>query len=164
MSDDGGKTWSEPHRRLRSSALEQIQFLDFEHGWIGGHLLEPLPKDPFMLLTTDGGKTWRQRPLFEESRYGSIAQFWFDSPATGELVFDRSQGGTKRYELYETMTGGESWSPKETSNAPIRLKKAASDSAWRARADARTKTYRIERAGANAESVASFDIHVVDCK
>src|SRR5579862_5189513 len=27
-SDDGGATWSEPHARLRSSGLDQIQFVD----------------------------------------------------------------------------------------------------------------------------------------
>jgi photosystem II stability/assembly factor-like uncharacterized protein len=167
MSEDAGKTWTEPHRRLRATTLEQIQFLDFEHGWIAGHLIEPLPKDPFILLSTDGGKTWRQRPLFEESRFGSIASFWFDAPSTGELLFDRSQGAASKYELYESMTGGESWTPRETSSKPIRLKKAPvkEDSAWRVRADGPTKSYRVERGmGGNRETIASFIIHVADCQ
>ncbi len=164
MSEDAGKTWTEPHPRLRSASLDQIQFLDFEHGWISGQIVEPLPKDPFVLLTTDGGRTWRLSPLFEESRFGSIAQFWFDSPNTGELVF---QGGVARYELFETMTGGGNWSPKETSTKPMRLSKAPSktDASWRVRADASTKTYKIERgAVGNAETVASFLIRIGDCK
>src|SRR5262249_52240739 len=78
-SEDGGKTWTEPFKRIRAGALEQIQFIDFANGWVSGQLIEPLPRDPFLLITTDGGKSWRQRPLFEESRFGSISQFWFES-------------------------------------------------------------------------------------
>lgn len=166
-SEDGGKAWTEPLQRVRSAALEQIQFLDLAHGWISGQFIDPLPKDPFLMLTTDGGKTWRQRPLFEESRIGSIAQFWFDSPTNGELVFDRSQGGTTRHELYESMTGGESWNVKEVTTTPIHLKKARAKegAAWRVRADAATKTYRLERrAGERWETIASFLIRINDCK
>ena len=77
-SDDEGKTWTEPHPRLRSSGLDQIQFVDFQNGWISGANLQGAPRDPFLLITTDGGKTWRQRPIFEESRVASIERFWFD--------------------------------------------------------------------------------------
>ena len=167
MSGDGGATWTEPHRRLRAAQLEQIQFFDFEHGWIGGQVIEPLPKDPFLLVTTDGGTTWRQSPLFEESRFGSISQFWFDSPTNGELIFDRSSGTTKRYEQYITTTGGETWTAAQATSAPIRPKKspAKDDSAWRIRTDAASKTFRIERHGvSNWEIAASFTIKVGDCK
>jgi len=167
VSEDGGKTWTEPLKRLRSAAYEQIQFIDFASGWISGQMIEPLPRDPFLLLTTDGGKTWRQRPLFEESRVGSIAQFWFDSRTSGELVFDRSQGGTTRHELYESMTGGESWSVKEVTTTPIRLKKVRpkEEATLRVQADARSKTYRIERRGGDKwETLASFVIRVAECK
>jgi photosystem II stability/assembly factor-like uncharacterized protein len=166
-SEDGGKTWTEPIKRMRSAAYEQIQFVDFANGWISGQVIEPLPRDPFLLLTTDGGKTWRHRPLFEESRVGSIAQFWFDSRNNGELVFDRSQGGTTRHELYESMTGGESWSVKEVTTTAIHLKKARSkdDANMRVHADAGSKTYRIERRGGDKwEVLASFVIRVADCK
>lgn len=166
-SEDGGRTWTEPMRRLRSATLEQIQFVDFTNGWISGQFIDPLPRDPFMLLTTDGGKTWRQRPLFEERRVGSIAQFWFDSRTHGELVFDRSQGGATRHELYESMTGGESWSVKEVTTTAIRLKKARpkEEAVWRAQADAGTRTYRIERRGGEKwETLASFLIRVAECK
>jgi hypothetical protein len=167
MSDDGGLTWTEPHRRLRASQLEQIQFLDFEHGWVGGQVIEPLPKDPFLLITTDGGKTWRQSPLFEESRFGSISQFWFDSPTNGELVFDRSSGTTIRYEQYVTTTGGETWTVTEATGAPNRPKKPLSkdETAWRIRTDAATKTFRLERHGvSNWETVSSFTVKIGECK
>jgi len=164
-SEDGGNTWMEAYPRQRAAALEQVQFLDFEHGWISGQVIEPLPKDPFMLQTTNGGKSWRSIPLFDESRFGSISQFWFDSPSTGELVFEPAKADADRYELYETQTGGDSWTPKETSTKPIRLKAIPKQSAWRVRADAATKTYRVERgSGASWEAVASFAIQVADCK
>ncbi|MBI3684036.1 MAG: hypothetical protein HY235_26995, partial [Acidobacteria bacterium] len=38
-SEDAGKSWMEMGERMRSTGLEQIQFLDFEHGWIGGQQL-----------------------------------------------------------------------------------------------------------------------------
>ncbi len=78
VSEDGGKTWTEPVKRDRWTAFELIQFADLQHGWVSSVTIQPLPKDPILLLTADGGKTWRARPLFEESRFGSIQQFWFD--------------------------------------------------------------------------------------
>jgi photosystem II stability/assembly factor-like uncharacterized protein len=113
VSEDGGKTWTEPVKRVRSAAFDQIEFLDFAKGWISGQIIEPLARDPFLLLTRDGGKTWAQRALFEDPRYGSIGQFWFDSPEHGELVID-TEGGNPRHERYESNTGGESWEMKET--------------------------------------------------
>jgi hypothetical protein len=166
-SDDGGKTWTEPNKRMRSAALDQIQFLDLQRGWVSGVMLEPLPRDPFLLLTTDGGKTWRQRPLLEETRFGSIQQFWFDTPTSGELVLDRSQGSAISYERYESNTGGDSWEVKEVTNKPIRLSKGRprEDAAWRVRADSATKTYHVERRSAQKwETVATFDVHAGDCK
>ncbi len=63
------------------------------------------------------------------------------------------------------MTGGDSWTPKETSAKPIRLKALARPAAWRIRPDAATKTYRIERgSGASWEAVASFAIQVAACQ
>jgi hypothetical protein len=159
MSEDGGKTWTEPHKRLRAAALEQVQFIDFANGWVSGQIIEPLPKDPFLLITTDGGKTWRDKPMFEESRFGSIAQFWFDTKSAGKLVIDHAP----KHELYETNTGGEGWEVKEVTTQPIRLKGRPQDATWRLRADG--KTYHLEQRGApNWDAVASFTIHVSDCK
>jgi photosystem II stability/assembly factor-like uncharacterized protein len=164
-SDDTGKTWTEPAKRLRAAALEQIQFVDFQHGWAAGVTLEPLPKDPFLLLTTDGGKSWRKAPLFEETDYGSIQQFWFESPSSGELVLDRSQGGAKRFELYASMTGGSSWELREKSDRPIALPKVKPPDAgnWRIRADG--ESYRVERRTVQGwETTARFATHAGDCK
>jgi hypothetical protein len=164
QSEDEGKTWTEPLKRMRAAALEQIQFLDFSDGWISGQVIEPLPKDPFLLLTTDAGKTWTQKPMFEESRFGAVAQFWFDSRTTGELVLDHRQSGGIRHEIYETNTGGESWEIKETTAKPVTLKMPKKEDArFRLRADG--KAHHIEqRASSKWEPVASFLIHVADCK
>lgn len=167
-SEDGGKTWTEPVKRQRAAALEQIQFIDFTNGWISGQTIEPLPRDPFLLLTNDGGKTWRQRPIVEESRFGSIAQFWFESTTTGELVLDHSERGAVRHEVYQSNTGGESWEVKESTTKPVTLKGVKEQSTWRLRADGPSKTYRLERRSsgnsANWELAASLAIHVADCK
>ena len=94
-SDDGGHTWREAHERIRSAGLDRIQFLDAETGWVAGEKLSPLPQDPFLLLTSDGGKTWRARPVFDEAaenRLGSIQQFFFTAKDSGALIIDRGQG------------------------------------------------------------------------
>src|SRR5437763_1187757 len=112
-SDDAGHTWREAHERIRSAGLDRIQFLDGEIGWIAGERLSPLPQDPFLLLTSDGGKTWRQRSIFDEAaenRLGTIQQFFFAAKDSGSLIIDRGQGAEgDRYELYESPDGGESW-------------------------------------------------------
>jgi hypothetical protein len=166
-SEDGGKTWTEPVKRERWTSLDQIQFSGLEYGWVTGVIMQPLPKDPYFLLTTDGGKTWRNRPMFEETHFGSVQQFWFDSAKTGELVLDQSRGSTQRFERYESQTGGESWEVKEvTPKAPKLAKfKSRENPTWRLRADSASKTYRLEqRTTQGFEPAASFEIHVADCK
>jgi photosystem II stability/assembly factor-like uncharacterized protein len=167
-SGDGGKTWTEPNPRIPAATLDQVQFPDFQHGWASGVTLEPLARDPFFLVTADGGKTWRRRPMFSETHYGSIQQFWFDSAKSGQLILERSQGSGTVYETYETSTGGDSWTIQETGSKAPRLAKApAKDSAtWRVRSDAASKTNRIERRTARGtfEVVASFAVLAGMCK
>lgn len=161
-SQDDGQTWTEPQARIRAASLDQIQFADSDAGWIGGQYLLPLPRDPFLLITTDGGETWRLRPVNEESRPGRLEQFWFDSKTTGQLIISRLVEGKR--ELWESMTGGDTWTLKEVTTRPLGLARRE-DSGWRIRADAPTKTYRIERrSGAGWEAVASFLIEVGACK
>lgn len=163
-SSDRGKTWAEPYDRVRFAALDQIQFVDGESGWISGAVIQPLPRDPFFLLTTDGGKTWRQRPVFEEMHQGGIDRFWFESPKTG-LLFLTPVGGT--YETYESQTGGESWVLKQSSSKPLALERSrpAGDRNWRVRADARTHSYHVEiKESSGWQRVASFLVDVGACK
>jgi hypothetical protein len=165
-SDDSGKTWSEPMPRLRSSGLDQIQFFDFENGWISGANLQGAPRDPFLLITTDGGKTWRQRPIFEESRVAAIERFWFESREIGTLLID-ARLDNDRHELYETRTGGESWAARQSSVKPIPFPHNfdASAAAWRLREDAATHSNVIEKSlGDHWHTMASFLVDAGACK
>ncbi len=162
LSEDGGKTWAEPQARIRAASLDQIQFADSETGWIGGQYLVPLPRDPFLLITNDGGKSWRLSPVYEESKPGTLDQFWFDTKTAGQLVISRPAEGKR--ELWESMTGGNGWTLKEVTTRPVRLARRE-DLEWRIRADASSKTNRIERRQGNEWlSVASFRIEVGKCR
>ena len=166
-SEDGGATWAEPTPRLHNAALEQIEFFDSQIGWVSGESIDPLTRNPFLLLTTDGGKTWRQKLLFEDSKFGAVAQFHFTSKSDGELMLDLTQGKTKRTESYATHTGGESWELEGVGSAS-QLTVAPRETDWRARADASSGTYNVEHAVNKGsariwESVASFVVHVTDC-
>jgi len=165
-SDDAGKTWIEAHPRVAMAVLDRVQFYDFETGWINGHVLQAVPKDAFFLITSDGGKTWRKRPLSGESRPGAIEQYWFDSRTHGLLVIERpqSEDGIK-HEMWESMTGGDSWNVRQVDSKPIPLSRLEGPRAWRIQSDSKTQSHRIERqAGAKWEVVASFRVNPGECK
>ena len=166
MSPDSGKTWTEPVERVRGAGLDQIQFIDFESGWISGQLLHPLPQDPFLLITADGGKTWRRQPVFGETRFASVAQFWFTSKNDGAIVVDRGQSSeTSRYEKYETPNGGDTWMIRETNDQLIRLRRTPPNADWRIRADGPSQSFRIERRqGSGWTVVSAFAIRAGECK
>ncbi len=170
-SEDGGQTWREVHERIRGAGLDRIQFFDGETGWASGETLSPLPQDPFMLVTSDGGKTWRLRPIFSEgreSRYGMVQQFVFSSKTSGSLTVDRGQGADgDRYELYESPDGGDSWSIRQTSNKPIQLRRAPSPGSpeWRLRSDRVSQSFHVEhRQGERWSNVAAFAVKLSSCK
>jgi hypothetical protein len=168
-SEDAGATWREPFERIRGGQLDHIQFHDFEAGWVSGQMMQPLPNDPFLLLTADGGKTWRRHAVTEEGGPGSIAQFRFESRKDGVLLLDRGRGGAQmRYQLFETPNGGETWMIRETSDSPIKLRALmapAEESGYRLRADDKSKSFRLEKQEAGKwTEVASFLVHVADCK
>jgi hypothetical protein len=166
-SDDAGKTWREPYPRLRAAGLDRIQFVDFENGWSSGEVLQPLPRDPFLLVTSDGGKAWRLQPIFSDSQYGSILQFWFNSRTRGSLLVDRGEaGGSSRYELYETANAGQSWTLKESSDRLPKLTHlgGTANADWRIRADAPSRSFHIERhSGERWHSLAAFAISLGRC-
>ncbi len=165
-SDDNGVTWTEPLTRMRNSALEQIEFWDAQTGWVSGESINPLARNPFLLLTTDGGQTWRPKLIVEDEKFGAISQFHFSSVSNGELVIDNSNGKSVHQELYGTQTGGEGWELKETSNQPLHLKgaRAPNQGGLRVRADAARHGYVLERGGGKSwETLATFPIHVADC-
>ncbi len=164
-SDDSGKTWTEPAKRVRSATLEQIQFADAQHGWAAGTLLDPLPRAPFILSTVNGGQAWHKTPLSNDPDFGSVQQFWFESSTRGQLVVDRSQGKTERFELYSTTDGGETWIMKAASEEPMRLPNPhpPEKANWRAMAD--KDAYQVERRTATGwETLARFPIRAGECK
>ncbi len=169
-SDDAGRTWREAAAPIRGAVLDRIQFLDRETGWVSGHSVFPLPQDPFLLRTTDGGKTWRSQAIFSESaenRLGVIQQFFFTARDSGSLVIDRGQGSDDdRWEIYESPDAGASWSMKESNAKPLRLKQTfAPNPDWRVRADAPTRSFHVEhREGARWATVAAFAVSAGSCK
>lgn len=166
-SEDEGKTWTEPAARVRGAALDQLQFVDFENGWASGTVSGSLPKDPFFLKTTDGGKTWRRVALFEDTFYGSIDQFWFDSRTHGLMVLNRKGTRGSPFQRMETMTGGDSWMTLEVSPKPIPpiRPKASGNTDWRIRTDTASKTFRLERRqGGRWTQIYTFPVRAGVCK
>lgn len=167
-SDDGGRTWIEPVERLPQTVLDAIQFADFSTGWISGQILAQLPRDPFFLVTTDGGKTWKKRPISDESQVAAIDSFFFENRTDGWMILDRSRSGepNARYQLYETKTGGDTWMLRQSSGDPIPPKRNRTPAAasLRLRADGPSKSYRIEKLQGNRWTlVASFAVRLPDC-
>ncbi len=167
VSEDGGHTWTESHQRIRGGGLDHVQFLDSETAWISGSTLFPLPQDPFLLLTTDGGKTWRERPISGESHPGAIQQYFFTSRTEGLLLVDRGPAESgDRYERFGSSDGGESWTIQEESTKPLKLRQIDTPSAeWRLQVDSASQSYRLERRqGARWADVAAFAVKVGVCK
>jgi photosystem II stability/assembly factor-like uncharacterized protein len=165
VSDDGGASWKEPFDRQRGKAVDQIQFLDAHYGWAAGETQNPLPRDPFLLATGDGGATWQEYTIGEEGGAGSIVRFHFDSPKHGQLIVDAgrtAEGG--RYQLYETETGGTSWTIKsKTDQLP---KQAISDAVEDLRVQPAKdgKTLNIElRAGSDWHPGSGISIEAARC-
>src|ERR1039458_4735831 len=167
-SEDNGQTWREVHERVRGAGLDHMQFADVETGWASGLSFAPLPQDPFLLMTTDGGRTWRSHEIFNEPRFGSIQQFYFEDRKSGSPVVDHGRGCRgDRYDLFETNDGGETWNIRETSVKSIRIKRApaAPDADWRVRADSATQSFHLEhRQGQKWTSLAAFAVNLGVCK
>ena len=164
-SADAGRTWTEPYPRESAVTLDQMQFIDLEYGWISGETTQPLSRDPFLLMTSDGGKSWKKQPIFEEEHSGSIEKFRFDSRNGGDLLIDTGAG--MRYQLYETKTGGMNWTMLHESADPVPFPASRGDGgtpAWRLRADANTHSYQIEKIeGERWIPIASFLVEVGSC-
>jgi hypothetical protein len=164
-SDDNGKTWREASDRIRGAGFDRIQFADADTGWVSGQALFPFSRNPFLLVTTDGGKTWDRENVFAEERPGDLYDFVFTSKRDGRLVFDLGRGGgANRFELYESRDGGESWSLRGTSARPPALRAAPATPDWRTRVDAPTESFLIEkRDGADWASLAAFAVSLGGC-
>jgi len=150
-SDDGGLTWREAAERIPQAALDRVVFYDEEHGWAAGHILDGgRPRDPFFLLTTDGGRFWRRRPVFDDARPAVIEDFWFDSDRSGILLIKELAGGEAgaQYTQFETMTGAESWMIREVSSRPIRVRRRPAPRTgmgWRIEADGTRGVWQVQK-------------------
>jgi hypothetical protein len=166
VTEDNGRTWREAYRRIPYAALDQIQFVDFQHGWISGQNVQSLARDPFLLATDDGGVTWREQPIFGEAQEaGAIQRFHFDSVTTGMLLLDRGAG--KRYELYRTASGGMTWDLVRADRDPIPFPGGPPSAAtsWRIRADAKTSAWLIEQnRGDIWQRIAAFSTEAAVCR
>jgi photosystem II stability/assembly factor-like uncharacterized protein len=166
-SQDAGKTWREGFERIRGAGLDHIQFSDFANGWASGETLFPLPQDPFLLITADGGKTWRRQAIFDESQPGSIQQFFFSSKNEGSLIVDRGEGsGSERYALYESPNAGGTWMVRQISGKPLKVPRGPDAlEGWRVQADRATRAFRVEqRQGERWVPAASFAVSAGSCK
>jgi hypothetical protein len=159
-STDNGNSWTEPHPRLRMSGLDQIQFIESQNGWISGANLQGAPRDPFFLITTDGGKTFRQQAIFEETRVSAVESFNFDTPSHGTALIDATLDN-RMHEIYETQDGGNTWTAQPEGPKP----KPRAASGWRVRTDAATHSYVIEKSENNRwQKIASFLVNITSCK
>ena len=169
QSEDSGATWSERAARVRGDAIEQLQFLDSDHAWAAGETQYPLARDPFVLITTDGGMSWRERPVEEEGNAGSVQRIWFDSPQHGELIVNGGKGrGKGQYFIFESDSGGESWKLASTADRPPLLRNApvtTGDANWRISTSKDGNSYRIEsRTGDDWTTVSSFLVEPARCR
>jgi photosystem II stability/assembly factor-like uncharacterized protein len=167
-TEDNGHTWNESFERIRAASFDRIQFSGAENGWIAGEVLQPLSRDPFLLVTNDGGKSWRQHPIFSEPRFGTLQQFFFEDAKHGSLIIDHGAGSEgDRYELYESEDGGDSWTIKQTSVKPLSIRRAATapPADWRIRTDAPSKSFHLEHhEGPRWVSVGAFSVSLGVCK
>lgn len=165
VSEDEGRSWSEAHPRLRGVALDQVQFPDATTGYVAGRTAGSLARDPFLLRTTDGGKNWQRLPLFEDGAVGLIEGLHFESATQGRVEVDRGRPGAGRYEILESMSGGDAWTVRESGATRLRIASVAPASDWRISVDAASKALRIERrAGEAWRKAAEFAVAAGACR
>jgi photosystem II stability/assembly factor-like uncharacterized protein len=169
-SHDGGKTWIEAAARIPAASLEIIQFADDENGWVGGQEKDIDDSSlPFFFITQNGGRYWDRRNVWDASadRSGAILDFYFESPRHGFVVIERLTTDEDSYELYETMNGGRSWSPRRISGEKPTIRRGLSvpdEVEWRLSEEKSGETYDIETRDGDAwRKVASFSSDIGAC-
>jgi photosystem II stability/assembly factor-like uncharacterized protein len=135
-------------------------FADAMTGWISGQVYQSLLKDPYFLVTRDGGKTWRRRPIYSESTVATIEDFKFEGPREGTVI--TAAGG--RRQRWVTHNGGDVWQITETLDRKPAALGGVVESAYKVRTDARLKAQVVERKeGTRATTVAAFAVEAARC-
>jgi photosystem II stability/assembly factor-like uncharacterized protein len=167
-SSDGGASWKDAVERARGEVLDHIQFRNFQVGWVSGQRVVPLPGDPFLMVTHDGGETWRKSFVLPEGSPGIVQKFGFRSETDGRILIDSGKGDedAPQYRLFETKDSGDTWSKVEASDKPIRDAPAQEeDSLWRLRPDKGGKRVLLEHQAAGGwVSAAAFTIQIGECR
>ncbi len=111
---DGGSSWTEAAERLAATSLDELHFVDKDHGWALGREGVGGGQRPILLATDDAGRSWSRRYIDEDGDYrGEVLQLRFDSPDHGFAIVERAAGGGDPYEMRETFNGGRSWSLRQ---------------------------------------------------
>jgi len=117
-TSNAGGTWEEITPSLPSgAAMQDVQFIDPESGWVLFTTLNPAGGALFHLAhTADGGTTWTTRALslFEPGEIASFAEKagmgWFDAQTSWISVKQTSGSNFSIGTLFTTSDGGETWS------------------------------------------------------
>ena len=163
-SDDAGITWRETHPRIRGAGLETVQFYDTANGWASGETLFPMAQDPFLLATSDGGRTWQRFPLFSDTFYGSLHDFQFTSRTSGTAIVERP-GSKTQFAIYDSTDGGRTWNFRQDLERWPRQARGTEPSPWRVRAEAASQAFAVERSeGTGWKAVARFAVSLKPCQ
>ena len=96
---DGGKTWK-PLLSGAAANINQIQFVDWNNGWMLGEITRRDDEEPetILLSTTNGGRTWTKKAL------PNVLSIFFSDPQHGWAV-------GKNATILRTEDGGQEWKP-----------------------------------------------------
>jgi photosystem II stability/assembly factor-like uncharacterized protein len=107
-STDGGRNWSLRYRATDTTVfLDGIAFFDDRHGLVLG---DPMGGRFLLLVTNDGGETWREAPL--ESRPEAVAASGTSLVTSGKLAWIGSGGMATR--IFRSADGGNRWTAVTT--------------------------------------------------
>ena len=117
-SADGGVTWIESSERIAAGGIESISIIDAQTAFVAGQQGDTATGEiPFLLVTEDGGVSWEERTVSAggEKVEGLVVAFQADTTSHGYLILEQLAATSDPYRLYETYTGGLSWSIRQIS-------------------------------------------------
>jgi len=98
---NGGQSWDQI-AQFDSLYFEQIQFIDNDYGFICG-------ENNTIMKTSDGGDTWIDCHIMQESDNNLIYGMYFINEQTGLVSVLKSENGNTSSKIYQTSNGGETW-------------------------------------------------------